>query len=267
MVLFTAGTYLKLTAVMLPIVLIVYALIAGFRRLSTSAERSAANLRKITDEAAAANFEITRSEKNVNKLVESIQELEAMRYLTPQQEDELNTLREKLLNLLDPEVVENYRKGIITWNEVLNNISEEQGKNLAKRLAINEDLITGTISNIGQGVIIQDSMGTRALRQSAFTLLTDSGGFNEAQKNALAQGLTGVFTTVNKDVSEFSQKFLKDIIKNTEFSIEELNMMLNEPIEFVERYKPYLENLENFIDSVDFEAENFSDLVQNFKNS
>jgi tyrosine-protein phosphatase YwqE len=82
--------------------------------MAQSSERAAQKLQQMSDEAQAFNFEMERSSRNINNFISNIEKLESLRYLTPEQEKELENLRERLLELIDEDVANQFRAGLIT---------------------------------------------------------------------------------------------------------------------------------------------------------
>jgi len=263
------------SALLLPIILIVGAigiLTVGIIKMSKSSERAAAKLEEMSQEAQAINFETLRASRNINKLTEQIEKLESLKYLTSEQEDELETLKEKLLELVDEEIAEKFRKNIITWQEVLDQILIQEGSNLAKRVFSSQNVIQQLAENLKMGQALPlSSFGEENLLDNYGVYDGFVAAFVEPSSSdirILTNNLVNLYSGIIGDLSEESQEMLRHVIENREFTPNDLMLLGEDPRKFVkDNLAPIVKEFEEFTGSINFEQEKFSDVIKSFKKS
>jgi len=93
---------------------LVVAATLAFGYFSKAADKAAASFKKMSEEIAAANFELAQTNKKIDGLTEKIDELNKMSFLTDKQKEELKTLKTSLGEVLPDDIPISYLKDGIT---------------------------------------------------------------------------------------------------------------------------------------------------------
>jgi hypothetical protein len=89
-----------------------------------------------------------------------------------------------------------------------------------------------------------------------------------AEFRILRTNFLNLYSSVIGDLSQESSKLLIDFFENASFTDMELSLMRIDPIKFAqENLKPIVQAFDSFVSSVNFEAENFSDVILSFKDA
>lgn len=114
-----AVTALNAVLAINPFVLLAMAIIAvvvAVGALSKAQEKQEAKFKKMSDEMAAANFEIAQTVKKVDTLRGSIEELNKLSFLTDEQKEELDSLKEGLAEAVPEKyIVRNDKTGEVDY--------------------------------------------------------------------------------------------------------------------------------------------------------
>lgn len=186
------------------------AVVVAVRNWRKSTEDTTAELEENTRKLAAQNFEIKRSIKNVNNLIEEIKELNNLPFMTDSQKSDLKDLSQRLIDLIGESkliVID----GIVNLNIEGNRIAIEEFFKEQKDVleAGREDLLDSiidlTVKTIKNGVAFEKKVGS--IDQTSLNSLN----------NLLIQEFEAMFDTdLQNDTQVLFANFIQSIIKGAE---------------------------------------------------
>lgn len=271
MILFSTAAMAKFIAVAAPILLIIAALIIGFNKLSKSQERSAKKFQEATNKINAANYEINRTLRSINTLRSQIEKLNQLSFLTPEQEEELETLKEKFAETIGEEFVVRLSDGTIFWEQTLERIADFENQKIEELRKNRQDLLKTTLNNLK----LVDKVETR---------LVTKGGTNRVQQERVVVGqeLAEPLTLAQRQnfanffVQEFQdifdtkidpeiEKQYRRLVNNLDLSVEDIGLLKEDPSKFIEnRVKPAISTIESFNKSIEDAGNSLQDRVSAF---
>ena len=226
------------------------ALAFALGRANTAADRANKKFQENTSILEANNYEINRSLRNVNKLREEIEQLSRLSFLTPDQAEELDTLKEKLAETVGEEFIARLQDGSVAWEETLIKLTEFENQQIEKLIKNRKELLDLTLASLraeqtaARRVLVRNEEG----RLVSSIEVQPAGTLTREQRQNFSNVFIGEFQDMfEKDITPEIEIQYRRFLENANLSVDEIDLLGKDLQKFVrENVAPIIFEIENF---------------------
>lgn len=189
-------------------------LVVGIGALTKAQEKNAAKFKEMSDEIAAANFELSQTNKKVDDIISSLEELNGLSFLTAEQKKEIQDLEEALGEVIPEKYLKrNIVTGQIDYEDSKEGIATFRQSNIDDARAGSKDLAMSAIKNGKKGA------NQKWFNSGDFLVTNAKANIDtDLEKKALVDYYMGIYADANEDLTaeqaDAYRRFLENSVEN-----------------------------------------------------